>query len=266
MSSSRNPELHGWTPSKEWGQNYLVNQGIVQKIVDLIPPDFQGRIIEIGSGKGSLTKALIPKAAHLLAIEPHPESAMYLRSQMGMDPRFELLEKDATCLDFAPLMDGAQTFIVGNLPYCVAARILFQLVLTARGAAGWTLMFQREVAQRIVAPPKGKEYGLLSVISQLSSSCRLCFHVQPGSFFPVPQVTSSVVHFQPFPERSLDWQAFSRWLSRLFSMRRKQLGTILAAVLPPDRRSRIQDSLDIRLRPEQLTPEEHLELFLQLNG
>ncbi len=274
-----------WLPSKAWGQNYLVNAGVIDKIVDLVPIAGAG-VIEIGAGRGALTGALLERGHRVLAVEPHPESARFLAGRFGAEAGFSLLEADATSLDFsslAPPADGAPPSgapssgappsgapssgpiaVVGNLPYCVAARILINLVRTGRGHGPWILMFQREVAQRIVAAPGSRDYGLLSVIAQLAAACRLCFHVSPGSFSPAPKVTSSVVRFEPLELASPpDWDALSDWLTRLFSMRRKQLGNSLGSMLSPGRFEVLRAAPPVPLdrRPEQLTPATHLALF-----
>lgn len=274
MTDRPAPGLDHWIPSKAWGQNYLVNAGVIDKIVGLVPAEATA-VIEIGSGRGALTGALLARGLRVLAVEPHEESARYLERVFGAREPFELKQADATDLDFAALLDGSgqdlaarSAPVVGNLPYCVAARILFNLIRTARGRSPWILMFQREVAQRIVAAPGSRDYGLLSVVSQLAASCRLCFLVQPGSFSPAPKVMSAVVRFEPLAGPASaglapDWDRFSAWLSRIFSQRRKQLGNSLSAVLPPDRMAlvRADPTWSLKLRPEQLTPEEHLALF-----
>ncbi|PKN48010.1 MAG: ribosomal RNA small subunit methyltransferase A [Deltaproteobacteria bacterium HGW-Deltaproteobacteria-17] len=267
MSNESDTWLGRWIPSKAWGQNYLVNAGVIEKIVDLLPAQSRP-VIEIGSGRGALTTELLKRGFEVIAIEPHPESAAYLIHRFGEDPLFSLREEDATVFDFSSVLhpDVPMTTapsIVGNLPYCVAARILFALIRTGRAGSPWVLMFQKEVAQRIVAGPHCREYGLLSVVAQLAARCTICFHVSPGSFSPVPKITSSVVRFEPMPDRDVDWNAFSAWLTRIFSMRRKQMGNILGAMLPHDRLEALRAAppFALTLRPEQLSPEEHLALF-----
>jgi 16S rRNA (adenine1518-N6/adenine1519-N6)-dimethyltransferase len=208
-------------------------------------------------------------------VEPHEESARYLERAFGARAQFELRQADATSLDFAALPGGSDPDfvpqgapVVGNLPYCVAARILFNLFRTARDRSPWILMFQREVAQRIVAAPGSRDYGLLSVVSQLAARCQLRFQVQPGSFSPAPKVMSAVVRFEPNAAPTTagpppDWDRLSAWLTRLFSQRRKQLGNSLSSLLPPDRLARLREdsTWSLKLRPEQLSPEDHLALF-----
>lgn len=260
-----------WIPSKAWGQNYLVNAGVIDKIVDLLPAGTEA-VVEIGAGRGALTGALLSRGLRVLAVEPHEESARYLERTFGDHVGFRLLQADATSLDFSHLpgdsgpgpADGHAP-VVGNLPYCVAARILFNLIRTARDRSLWILMFQREVAQRIVAAPGSRDYGLLSVVSQLAARCRLCFQVHPGSFSPAPKVDSAVVRFEPVshPGQEPDWDRLSSWLGGLFSRRRKQLGNCLSALLPPERMAllRSDPTFPLTSRPEQLTPEAHLALF-----
>ena len=262
MSGSFDEGLGHWNPSKAWGQNYLINPGVIEKIVDLIPKSTVP-VIEIGSGRGALTTALLARGFQVVAIEPHRESCAFLTHQFGSDPRFSLLEEDATQLDFSTLTGDGPAAVVGNLPYCVAARILFALIRTARSGSPWVLMFQREVAQRIVSEPHSREYGLLSVVSQLAAECTLCFHVSPGSFSPAPKVTSSVVQFTPFSDRDVDWDALSVWLNRIFSLRRKQMGNILGSVLSREQFEdlKLNPPFSLQDRPEQLSPTDHLALF-----
>jgi len=262
MSKSSEEWLGRWVPSKAWGQNYLINEGVIEKIVDLVPVQ-ANPVIEIGSGRGALTTALLARNFQVIAIEPHRESGEYLRARYGADPDFSLLEEDATQLDFSDLTSEKSSAVVGNLPYCVAARILFSLIRTARSGSPWVLMFQKEVAQRIVSQPHSREYGLLSVVAQLASDCRICFHVSPGSFSPAPKITSSVVQFEPFPDRQIDWDALSAWLGRLFSLRRKQMGNVLSSMLSPDQLAVLKSDppFSLQKRPEELSPTEHLALF-----
>jgi len=253
-----------WTPSKAWGQNYLVNKGVIEKIVDAAgnPP---GHVVEIGPGRGALTQELLERGFRVTGIELHRETAVALRERFAGEENFTLLEADASEIDYAPLLGGPKDVVLGNLPYCVAARILYQLFRTGQGFSRWVLMFQREVAQRIAASCGSRDYGQLSVVSQLVSAPEILFHVQPGSFSPPPEVISTVMVFHP-RGRELPWDDFSAWLTRIFSMRRKQMGRILSTLLPGRDVKNVASvcGFDLKDRPERLSPEEHLHLFHEI--
>ncbi len=252
----------GWEPQKALGQNYLTNAGVIEKMVDLVS-GYGNRVIEIGAGKGALTRPLVSRFSSVLAVEPHAQSAQYLRGQLGDVPGFSLMQEDATKLDFSRFIGPEPTVVVGNLPYSVGARILFRLLQTGRNASAWILMFQKEVAQRITAIPGSRDYGTLSVVCALGAACDIRFHVRPGSFVPAPTVMSSVIRCIPDPSKDLEWDAFSRWLTRVFSMRRKQLGSILKALgyHSPEVFSSL--SFPLTLRPEQLHPDQLFDLWLK---
>jgi len=257
---TRRTDSLSWKPSKAWGQNYLVNEGVIHKIVNAAGSSPR-HVIEIGFGRGALTKEFLARGFHVTGVELHRETAEALRNEFTGD-NFHLLEEDATEIDYTHLLRTPEDVIVGNLPYCTAARILFQLFRTGQDAALWILMFQREVALRIVASCGNRDYGQLSVVSQLASTPSIAFHVQPGSFSPPPEVVSSVVVFKP-RKKNLPWDKFSAWLTKVFSMRRKQMGRILSAVAPTVDAQTIAAvcGFDLQNRPEQLTPQIHLRLF-----
>lgn len=252
-----------WVPSKAWGQNYLVNEGIVHKIADAIESNAR-HIIEIGPGRGALTKEFLSRGFRVTGIELHHETAQVLRKELTNE-NFTLLETDATKINYAQLLQSSQDVIVGNLPYCVAARILFQLFRTGQSAARWILMFQREVAMRIISSCNTREYGQLSIVSQLTTIPSIAFHVQPGSFMPSPDVVSTVVIFKPL-DKTLPWDELSNWLTKVFSMRRKQMGRILSTLIPLIEPRKLAEicHFDLQNRPEQLPPEVHLHLFQEV--
>ncbi len=261
--------VHGreltWFPSKAFGQNYLINEGVIRKIVDIVS-DHPGHVVEIGPGPGALTQELLARGFSVTGIELHRETAAALREKFAGEARFALVEADAAETDFYTLLRSPNDVVLGNLPYCVASRILFQLFRTGRSAARWVLMFQREVAMRITASPKSRDYGQLSIVSQLASSPSMVFHVSPGSFFPAPEVVSTVVAFRPFAEADLPWDDFSAWLTRVFSLRRKQMGRILATLAPGIDAARLAAAcgFDLKQRPEELPAPVHWRLFCEV--
>ncbi|MBU1241417.1 ribosomal RNA small subunit methyltransferase A [Myxococcota bacterium] len=244
-------------PSKAWGQNYLQNRGIIHKIIELADLQPGDKVVEIGGGRGALTQLLSQKEeCFLTVLEPHGPSFEFLETTFGHLPHVTVLDRDATMVDFSSF--SAQV-TVGNLPYNVASRILTALLRTGRTQRKWVLMFQREMAQRIVSAPDSKTYGALSVAAQLVSVPKIAFHVSPGSFFPPPKVESSVVEFTPLAQGDLYVSEGAReFLLQLFGMRRKTLWKSLSTMLGPEgARNCIDGSkLDEKTRPENITPEQ----------
>ncbi|MBU1219116.1 ribosomal RNA small subunit methyltransferase A [Myxococcota bacterium] len=248
---------------KSWGQNYLVNRGIIKKIVEACELEKHDNIIEIGAGKGALTSEIAEKGPCLTALEPHNLSFEYLIEKFKDNPTVKIIQEDATIFDFSAIIDGS-TVIVGNLPYNVSSRILKRLFETACTSAKWILMFQREMAERITAQEKTSDYGALSVMTFLYTKPQLLFHVKPGSFSPAPKIESSVVEFVPhnkYPEINSDM--FELWLKKIFSMRRKKIGGILKNFLQEGYAAEVlsRSGISAEVRPQDISPGEFFILI-----
>lgn len=184
-------------PKRRLGQNFLTGNHYPQRIVDSVRPAPGESILEIGPGEGALTRLLLATGARVTAIEIDPDLVPQLRQKFGDTNRFELLEADALRVDFCRLFAaGSRIRVVANLPYYISTPLIQRLIEHRHCIAEMTLMLQREVVERIIAPPGGKEYGYLSVLVQLHAEVASLFDVPPGAFRPAPKVTSSVVRLR----------------------------------------------------------------------
>jgi 16S rRNA (adenine1518-N6/adenine1519-N6)-dimethyltransferase len=207
-----------------YSQHFLINRGVCERIVDLATLTPSDRVVEIGPGHGALTSLLIGQSAEVWAIEVDPALAVELRNRFIDHPRFHVVEQDARRVTFEEL--PAPFKVVANLPYAVASPLLIRLLKARKSIPLMVLMFQREVAERLVATPGGRRYGLLTIIAQLYADVRLELIVSPGSFRPPPKVDSAVVTVRPHAEPVIalkDEAAFLRLVRLGFAHRRKTL-------------------------------------------
>ena len=255
------------------GQHFLRDAGIARAIVDLVAPTPRDLVVEIGPGEGALTAELARRAGNVVALEVDRELATRLRARAL--PRVEVLDADARVWDYGALVrpDGGRVLVVGNLPYSVGKPILEALVRARTAIDAMALMLQREVAERLAAPPGSKVYGSLSVLTQLYCDVRLALRVSPGAFQPPPKVDSAVVHVGVLPSARVDLPDEGRFhtvVRAAFGQRRKMLANSLAAGLglPLDaaRDAVAIAGIDPRRRAETLSIGEFAALTLRLSG
>jgi 16S rRNA (adenine1518-N6/adenine1519-N6)-dimethyltransferase len=215
---------------KRFGQHFL-QPAWADKLVEAIEPRPSDRFLEIGPGPGALTLRLAPRVAHLTAIEIDRDLAGALRSQLPEN--VELVEADFLALDLRAVLDGRPARVAGNLPYNISSPILFRLIEAARTSPELlrdaTLMVQREVADRLAAAPGTRDYGVLSVSTQLHADVRRVMTLPPGAFRPPPKVHSAVVRlrFRPAPVALADPAVFEAMVRSMFTLRRKTLANAL---------------------------------------
>jgi 16S rRNA (adenine1518-N6/adenine1519-N6)-dimethyltransferase len=229
-------ERYGLAAKKSWGQNFLVDRGVQARIVAAAALSAEDVVVEIGAGLGALTAPLLGAAGRVLAIERDPDMVRVLTGELGGRGNLEILAADALAVDFAALAAraGRPLVVLGNLPYQITTPLLFAILgAAARGQAiaRAVLMVQRELAERVVAPPGGKSYGRLSVMVQQGAAVERLFHVGPGAFHPRPAVTSTVFRLVPrvaplAPVR--DEAMFAAVVRAAFGTRRKMLRRALA--------------------------------------
>ncbi|HET7412653.1 MAG TPA: 16S rRNA (adenine(1518)-N(6)/adenine(1519)-N(6))-dimethyltransferase RsmA [Pararhizobium sp.] len=220
---------HGIGARKAFGQNFLFDLNLTQKIARVAAPLDAATVVEVGPGPGGLTRALLALGARkVVAVERDPRCLPALDEIAAHYPgRLEIVEGDALALVPAVLPQGEPVKIVANLPYNVGTQLLVQWLL----AEPWppfytamTLMFQREVAERIVAAPGSSAYGRLGVLAGWRTEATIVFDVPPQAFTPPPKVTSSVVHLVPRAEPvPCDAEALGRLTRAAFGQRRKML-------------------------------------------
>jgi len=220
---------HNLTPKKSLGQNFLFDLNLTARIARAAEPLENITVVEIGPGPGGLTRALLALGARrVVAIERDQRAIAALEEIAGRYPgRLDIVASDALAVDPREQLGPERARIVANLPYNIATALLVGW-LTVEPWPPWydslLLMFQREVAERIVAAPGGKSYGRLSVLAGWRTEARILFDVAPTAFVPPPKVTSSVVRLTPRPEPlACDPAALQRVTEAAFGQRRKML-------------------------------------------
>src|SRR5215468_10695970 len=259
------------TKRRALGQHFLRDQAIARAIVDLVAPTAQDLVVEIGPGDGSLTGLLAGRAGRVIALEIDRALGAALRARL---PAVEVLDADARSWDYGALaaQPGGRVLILGNLPYSVGKPILTALIAARAAIDEMALMLQREVAERVAAPPGGKTYGSLSIFTQLHCDVRLAFRVPPGAFRPPPKVDSAVLHLRVLPQPRValaDPRRFESVVRAAFAQRRKMLANALGAGLglPLDvvRRAAAAGGVDPTRRAETLTLTEFAALTTGLS-
>lgn len=269
-------------PKKSLGQNFLIDKNIVRRIVAALELHEDDRLLEIGPGEGALTSLLVEEPlASFLAVEYDPRAVALLSERFPADryPRFTLRHDDVRNVslpDYAAettVRPGGRLKVVGNIPYNITSDILFWLYDASTLLERAVIMMQKEVARRLVAPPRTKDYGILTVATALRASARILFDVSPGCFFPRPAVTSSVVLLS-FPDTALpaaDYTRLKPLVNAAFNQRRKVLSNALKnyitsrTALPYTEileRAESQGISYFRKRAEELTPQD----FVTLSG
>lgn len=242
-------------PKKSLGQNFLTDPNVARKIVAALGIRPGDAVLEIGPGRGALTEHLMESGAGaVLAVEKDTSLAPQLK---GRWPGLQVVNADALQVDWTRLDRLPGIRVVGNLPYNVASPLMWDIASLAGRFARAVFMVQLEVAERIVAAPRTKAYGGLSVWLQSFVEASKLFKVGPQVFYPQPKVDSAVVCFTPRPEavRPGDPARLARFVKRLFSLRRKQLGRILGPELGHAARAYLDSQgLGPACRPEELSP------------
>jgi 16S rRNA (adenine1518-N6/adenine1519-N6)-dimethyltransferase len=220
---------HDLTARKSLGQNFLLDLNLTARIARAAGSLDGATVVEVGPGPGGLTRALLALGARrVIAVERDERALLALEEIAAHYPgRLEIVSGDALTFDPRAHLDGGPVRVVANLPYNIATPLLIGW-LTAEPWPPWydqlVLMFQREVAERIVAPPGGKTYGRLSVLAGWRTEAKILFDVAPSAFVPAPKVTSSVVRLVPRPHpESCDPRALQRVTEAAFGQRRKML-------------------------------------------
>lgn len=235
------------------GQNFLRDPGIIAKIIAALGPIANETVVEIGPGRGALTEKLIEGAGQVFAIEFDRDMVAILEERFGGQSNFTLLNADALTFDFDTIVTRTKPAkLVANLPYNISTPILQALAAQRHLFSCLVLMFQREVVERITAPPGGKERGFLSVIVEDAFETQGIFDVPPTAFVPVPQVWSSVVRLTPQRPIDLDPALFRRIISASFAQKRKTLLNNLKPVLGDAGSVLTSAGIDGRRRAETL--------------
>jgi 16S rRNA (adenine1518-N6/adenine1519-N6)-dimethyltransferase len=252
------------------GQHFLVSPQYRRRIAEslaLCPDDL---VIEIGAGRGAMTGLLAERAARAVAIELDARWAGELRAKFAGEPRVEVIQADILSADLAKLCrerGAGRCFVFGNLPYYITSPILTHLLDFRASIRAMSLLVQREVAARITAAPGSRDYGYLSVATQLLTAPRVVLTVPPGAFAPPPKVHSALVEFRmtsKFPEWSTEkTTGFLTFVKRCFARKRQTLVKNLAAAYSRARAEKaVADTgLSHKARAEELAVEQLAGLF-----
>ena len=250
------------TPRKRFGQNFLIDDGIIHAIVNVINPQAGETLVEIGPGLGALTRPLLERLPRLHAVELDRDIIAHLQARYPAE-RLMLHAGDALKFDFASLGDDLR--IVGNLPYNISSPLLFRLMEFAAHIRDMHFMLQKEVVARMTAEPSTHDYGRLSVMLQRRFHMEWLLDVPPTAFKPPPKVDSAVVRLIPKTATEiapLDEALFSHVVLTAFSQRRKTLRNTLAGVLNAEGFSAL--GIDAGQRAENLPLSDYERIALYL--
>lgn len=254
---------HGLDAKKRFGQHFLLDLNLTRRIARAAAPLDEGTVIEIGPGPGGLTRALLLEGArHVVAVEVDARAfGPLLELQAAADGRLDLLEADALKIEPRDL-GAAPLRIVANLPYNVSTALLVRWLHAANDITDMVLMFQKEVVDRLVAAPRTKDYGRLSVLAQHVCEVRRLFDVAPTAFVPPPKVTSAVARLTPRAQaaRLADLRPLERVTAAAFGQRRKMLRGSLAGVYADPVATLERLGLQPTARAEELTVDDFVRL------
>jgi 16S rRNA (adenine1518-N6/adenine1519-N6)-dimethyltransferase len=247
---------------KRFGQNFLHDPGIIQKIVNNISPKPGERLVEIGPGQGAITKELLRAAGSMDAVELDRDLIAPLAEMCGTVGELRIHSADILKFDLCGLVpDGEQLRVVGNLPYNISTPILFHLLERSHCIRDMHFMLQKEVVMRMGAEPGNKQYGRLSVMLQAQCDVTYLFDIGPGAFKPAPKVDSAFVRLVPHstPRFHIEEpKLFSQVVAQAFSQRRKTLRNSLRDLVDAETMEGL--GIDPGLRAEQLEVEEFVKL------
>ena len=255
------------TNKPKFGQNFLIDPSASRAIVEALGDISAATVLEIGPGKGAITRLLAPRANRLIAVELDPSLAEQLRQQY---PKIEILRQDILTTDLSVLAPNEKLVVVGNLPYYITSQIMLHLFDHHQAIYRAVLMVQREVADRIAAQPGSRDYGLLTATTRLYARVDNLFTLPPAAFAPAPDVHSTVLrlNFEPHFERlGVDPSEFVAFLKLSFAQKRKTLANNLrfAGFSPSDIANALAKAdVPSEIRSEALPLDAAATLFLAL--
>ena len=270
-------QAHGLAARRDLGQNFLHDERVAEKLVRIAAVESGDRVIEIGTGLGTLTRALAARAGRVITVEVDAGIVRALRREALLPANVELIHGDALDLDLDRLTGEAPgpVRVVGNLPYAVASPLLRRLLDWRERLVSWSVMVQKEVAARLLATTGAREYGSLTVLHQLVATVKIGLDLHPRCFYPVPRVTSTFLHLTPRSEVSLaagELRMVEGVVRAAFAHRRKTIVNSLrtAAAGSPLPHERIAETLaghgiDRRARAQSLSPEQWLAIARALS-
>jgi 16S rRNA (adenine1518-N6/adenine1519-N6)-dimethyltransferase len=219
---------YGLFPKKGWGQHFLIDPNILNKVIQIAQINEKDVVLEVGPGLGEMTIGLAKKAKRVITVEIDPKLVEILKKKVMDYPNVEVIKGDILKVDFNKLLNQEKdpVKVVANLPYQISTPLLFRFIESKEVFSTFTLMLQKEVAERMVAPPGRKKYGPLSIFMQMFLDLSIHFLIKPSAFFPPPKVESAVIHMnwkeKPMVEvKDEEW--FKKIVKCCFGYRRKTL-------------------------------------------
>lgn len=248
---------------KEYGQNFLHDKNFINKIVNVF--DFENHdVLEIGPGRGALTKELVKKAKKVIAYEIDLDMVNVLNQEILAD-NFVLNHEDFLKSNLKEI--NKNTYVIANIPYYITTDILFKLFENRDKFKGLLLMVQKEVAQRVVAKPNQKDYSKLSLSSQYLADCKIEFIVPSGAFVPAPKVDSAILSLVfKNEEETKDWDELKSFFKLCFLARRKKLSYALKTVYSQEKINSTYQKLGFtdNIRIQQLDLSQVIKLYENL--
>jgi len=255
----RRLELAGIRPLKKLGQNFLLNPRICETLIKAVSNFNPNTVVEIGPGLGALTDTLLEANWKNILVEMDSGLVEFWKKQ---NPALEILHKDALHVEWNKLVLKKPSVLVSNLPYSIAASLIVELSKHPSPFEGLVLMFQKEVAERIMAAPSSSDYGMLSVVAQANWKIMKLIDAGPQDFFPVPHIGSRVLIFEPLGT-DFSKEKFLKFIKLAYTQRRKKLLSNLSAKYNRQNIERRFSNLKLSpdVRAQELTPEQFIDLF-----
>jgi 16S rRNA (adenine1518-N6/adenine1519-N6)-dimethyltransferase len=247
------------------GQHFLRSPGILRRIAEAACIEPTPLVIEIGAGEGALTEHLLEHAGRVNAIEKDPELVRHLRERFKHDDRLHVFEADVLQTDLSRWGDAV---IVGNLPYYITSPIIERTLAVGKLLERAVFLIQKEVAERVAAKPGTRDYGFLTVATQVYARTELLFKVPPGAFSPPPKVDSAVIRLTPryreeHSSAVTDPAPLLAFVGLCFRQKRKTIRNNLAGIFG---REALEGIPELDMRAEQLTLEEFRSLYRKMAG
>lgn len=254
----------GVIPKKSLGQHFLINRGIIDKIVKAAGDLKEHVVLEVGPGIGSLTAELVTRAKMVIAVEKDVSLVDFLKQAFSEADNILIVPGDALAVDVSALKP-LPTMLIANLPYNIANTLIVHYLALFPFLEKYIVMVQKEAARRLTAAPASKNYSGLSVKVQSVAEVKYLFEVKPGSFFPPPEVHSAVISLNR-KKVEIDLNSYFRFIDVCFAHRRKKLANNLVAGGLFETRTQAEKFLnktgiDENARPQEITPEKYIEMF-----
>lgn len=250
------------TPKKRFGQNFLHDQNVINKIISAINPQQNQHILEIGPGLGALTKNILPIVKHLEAVEIDSDLISELKKECTSLGELIIYQEDALKFDFTKVTKNkCELRVIGNLPYNISSPLIFHLLDNIHYLYDMHFMLQKEIVERITAKPNNKIYGRLSVMVQYFCDAELLFIVNPNSFHPAPKVDSAFLRL--IPRKKIETKAnninnLSKIVKQAFNQRRKTIQNSLKGLISEEQLISLE--INPKFRAEQLSVDDFVRI------